>query len=78
MANKRDNGTGTIYQRENGTWMGKIFIGKTPEGTSKYKCFSGKTQTEVKRKIKEYNQSNDKTNIVKATVEQYLDKRNAH
>lgn len=69
---RRDNGTGTIYQRENGTWVGRIYLGKNAEGKPRYKSLSGKTQAEVKRKIKEYNQGGNKTEIKKISVEEYI------
>ena len=69
---KRDNGTGTIYQRENGTWVGRIYLGKNADGEPRYKSLSGKTQAEVKRKIKEYNQGGNKTEIKKISVEEYI------
>ena len=69
---RRDNGTGTIYQRENGTWSGRIYLGKNEEGKPRYKCFSGKTQAEVKRKIREFNQGGCKTEIRKVSVGEYV------
>lgn len=48
MAQKRDNGTGTIYQRANKTWVGKIYLGLDETGKEKFKYFSGKTEAEVK------------------------------
>ena len=60
MAQKRDNGTGTIYQRANKTWVGKIYLGLDETGKEKFKYFSGKTETEVKKKIREYNQSDSR------------------
>lgn len=58
MASKRDNGTGTIYQRSNGSWVGKIYLGRGEDGKEKFKYLSGKTEAEVKRKIREFNKSN--------------------
>lgn len=49
MAQKRDNGTGTIYQRANKTWVGKIYLGLDETGKEKFKYFSGKTEAEVKK-----------------------------
>ena len=43
-------GTGTIYQRENGKWVGVIRDVSTDNGKVKTKCFSGKTEAEVKVK----------------------------
>ena len=57
MAQKRDNGTGTIYQRANKIWVGKIYLGVDETGKEKFKYFSGKTEADVKKKIREYNQS---------------------
>lgn len=72
MTNKRDNGSGTIYQRPNGSWQARIYIGKKEDGTPKFKYITGKTQAEVKRKIKEYNQGGNKTEIKKISVEEYI------
>lgn len=56
---RREKGTGTIWQKDNGTWMGRIDIGRGQDGKRKFKNFSGKTEAEVKRKIREYNKSGD-------------------
>lgn len=69
---KRDNGTGTIYQRVNGSWVGKIYIGRDEAGKEKFKYFSGKTEGEVKRKIREYNQSGTKIETKKISLQEYL------
>ena len=37
MGQKRDNGMGTIYQRSNGSWVGKIYLGRDQSGKGKYK-----------------------------------------
>lgn len=72
MAQKRDNGTGTIYQRENKTWVGKIYLGLDENGKGKFKYFSGKTEAEVKKKIREYNQSGTKIETKKISLQEYL------
>ena len=69
---RRDNGTGTVYQRPNGSWVGRIYMGRGADGKPKYKCFSGKSQAEVKRKIKEFNQGGCKTDSTKVSVEEYI------
>ena len=69
---RRDNGTGTVYQRPNGSWVGRIYLGRGADGKPKYKCFSGKNQAEVKRKIKEFNQGGCKTDSTKVSVEEYV------
>lgn len=54
---RREKGMGTIVQRESGTWSGRVSIGRGADGKVKYKYFSGKTEAEVKRKIREYNKA---------------------
>lgn len=72
MAQKRDNGTGTIYQRANKSWVGKIYLGRDETGKEKFKYLSGKTEGEVKRKIKEFNQSGVKIDAKKISLQDYL------
>lgn len=72
MAQKRDNGTGTIYQRSNGSWVGKIYLGRDETGKEKFKYLSGKSEPEVKKKIKEYNQSGSKIETKKISLQDYL------
>lgn len=72
MAKKRDNGTGTIYRRDNGTWVGKIYIGRDHTGKEKFKYLSGKTESDVKRKIREYNKSATPTDTSRVSVENYI------
>lgn len=69
---KRDNGTGTIYQRTNGSWVGKIYLGRDASGKEKFKYLSGRTEGEVKRKIREYNQAGTKIDTNKISLEDYL------
>ena len=50
MANingRREKGMGTIYQRENGTYVGRITVGLKSDGKPKTKCFSGKSKVSV-------------------------------
>lgn len=75
MATRRDNGQGTIIKRENGTYQLKFRDGKKTDGKPNRVCFSGKTQAECKRKLKEYLQqkalmSNNHTDM---TVDEYAD-----
>ena len=53
MQKRRDNSTGTIYQRKNGRWQGKIRDGRLPNGKPKIIYVSGKTKTEVAKKLRE-------------------------
>ncbi len=66
--NKKDNGTGSIRQRKDGSWEARICI----EGENK--SIYGKTQPEVKRKLKEYIRLKAKgyNNVKKITLNEYL------
>ena len=47
-------GEGSIFQTKDGTWKGVLEIGKTSDGKRKRRAFYGKSQKEVKTKIKEF------------------------
>lgn len=51
MASRRDNGSGTIYQKKNGYWCAEIQIGTTDDGKPIKKSFSGKTRAKAKNKL---------------------------
>ena len=53
MAKKRANGEGNIRKRKDGRWEGRYTVGHDPEtGKAIIKNVLGKTQTEVKEKLK--------------------------
>lgn len=73
MANKKstrkDNGTGTIVQRSDGRYMGKIMMGYTPDGKPNCLYAYGKTEAEAKRKLKAKIQAyNDSRGIITESV----------
>lgn len=72
MMQRREKGTGTIYQRENGKWIGRVAVGRGANGKNQYKCFSGKTEAEVKRKIREFNKSGAQADPTKVLFSDYL------
>ncbi len=77
MADKkrRDKGDGCISQRTDGTWTARIRVGLTPEGKPKIKAFYGKSEREVKKKLKEFEKElhkNDMSVVQKGTVESYM------
>lgn len=77
MADKkrRDKGDGCISQRADGTWTARIRVGLTPEGKPKIKAFYGKSEREVKKKLKEFEKElhkNDMSVVRKGTVESYM------
>ena len=54
MAKKRTNGEGSYSQRADGRWCWKMMDGYTPEGKPNTVVIYGKTQKEVKEKVKQY------------------------
>ena len=53
MAKRRANGEGNIRKRKDGRWEGRYTAGRNPEtGRAIYKNVLGKTQAEVKQKLK--------------------------
>ena len=75
MATRRDKGEGCISQMANGKWTARLTVGRTAEGKQIIKAFYGKTEKEVKRKLKDYKIELIKNNhleIKKETIEEYL------
>ena len=53
MAKKRANGEGSIRKRKDGRWEGRYTAGRDPDtGKPIYKNVLGKTQAEVREKLK--------------------------
>ena len=53
MAKRRANGEGNIRKRKDGRWEGRYTAGRDPEtGKAIYKNVLGRTQAEVKQKLK--------------------------
>lgn len=74
---KRKDGEGSVYQLENGKWVGKLYLGKKPDGKPNRKTFSGNTEAEVKKKIKAFNKEKEKylaENVVSVTLQDYMKK----
>ena len=69
---RREKGTGNVYQKSDGTWIGRMTVGKQADGRPKIKYFSGKTEAEVKRKIRDFNKSNELVDYKKVSLEEYL------
>ena len=67
MAKRRANGEGSIRKRSDGRWEGRYTAGRDPEtGKAIYKNVLGKTQTEVKDKLKKAIEETAGLDIVKA------------
>ncbi len=77
MAKRRSNGEGNIRKRKDGRWEGRYTAGFDPvTGKQVFKNVLGKTQAEVKEKLKkalEENQKVDFTRTGKYTVSQWME-----
>ena len=77
MAKKRANGEGSIRKRKDGRWEGRYTAGHDPEtGKAIYKNVLGKTQAEVKEKLKQAigeTQALDITKTGKYTVGEWME-----
>lgn len=69
---RREKGTGSVYQRPNGSWTGRVELGRGLNGKRNFKFFTGKTEGEVKRKIREYQKSNVSKDSEKVLFGVYL------
>lgn len=72
---KREYGTGSVSQRKDGKWQGRVNLGRDINGKRKQKYFYGDTEKEVKKKLKDYFLSGEKynaNNIAKMTLEEFL------
>lgn len=77
MAKKRANGEGSIRKRKDGRWEGRYTAGHDPvTGKTIYKNVLGKTQAEVKEKLKRAIEDSAKLDMSKVgqyTVGQWMD-----
>ena len=51
---KRDHGEGSITLRKDGKWTARVQLGTKADGKPKIKAIYGKSESEVKRKLKEF------------------------
>lgn len=47
-------GSGSVSRRKDGIWTARLIIGKNPNGRPKIRAFYGKTEQQVRKKLKEY------------------------
>ena len=57
MAKKRSNGEGTLHKRKDGRWEARLMIGYREDGRPNIKACYGKTQKEVKDKVKAFREA---------------------
>lgn len=72
---KRKAGEGSVYQLANGKWVGKLHIGFKANGKPHRKTFSGKTEAEVNKKIKDFNKEKEKfssENAIKLSLNEFI------
>ena len=66
MAKRRSNGEGSIRKRKDGRWEGRYTAGINPEtGKQIFKNVLGKTQLEVKEKLKQALSESQKLDFTK-------------
>ena len=69
MAKKRVNGEGTIGKRKDGRWEARYIVGRDPEtGKQIRKSILGKTQAEVRAKLKDALAEAAEIDVVKQRV----------
>ena len=69
MAKKRANGEGSIRKRKDGRWEGRYTAGHDPNtGKTIYKNVLGKTQGEVKEKLKKAIADSQQLDVTRATT----------
>ena len=54
---RNHNGEGSVFQVAEGKWVAKICTGIQPDGKPILKQFSGKTESVVRKKLKEFKKS---------------------
>ena len=76
MAKRRANGEGNIRKRKDGRWEGRYTAGRDSEtGKAIYKNVLGKTQAEVKEKLKQAIAASQQLDVNRAkncTVESWI------
>ena len=72
---RREKGMGSVSQRKDGSWTARVTLGVDSNGKRKVKALYGKTEREVKKKLKGFQQElikNDYKEVQKTTVEEYM------
>lgn len=72
---RREYGSGSISQRADGTWTARMVIGVNEKGKPRIKALYGKTEREVKKKLKDFQKEfykNDQSVVQRSTVESYM------
>lgn len=75
MAQRRPTDTGTVYQRKDGRWIGRLDVGFTAKGTRRYKSVSADTKRKAEKKLADLLKTVDHDTTVNArtTVKTWCD-----
>ncbi|WP_312729397.1 hypothetical protein, partial [Enterococcus sp.] len=64
MAERREKGTGSVFQTKDGKWHGTFELsGRDENGHKKTKNFSGKSELEVRKKMKAWKAEQEKFSV---------------
>lgn len=72
---RREKGTGSIRKINDNKFYGRLNLGRNSDGKQNIKCFTGKTEADVKKQIREFNlnrKSMLSQNIGTTTLEKYI------
>ena len=72
---RREYGSGSVSQRADGTWTARMVIGVNEKGRPRIKALYGKTERDVKKKLKDFQKEfykNDQSVVQRSTVENYM------
>ena len=53
VTKRRPQGIGSLTQRKDGLWVGRVDVGWTPQGTRDRRTVSSKSKTEAARKLRD-------------------------
>ena len=58
---RREYGSGSVSQRADGTWTARMVIGVNEKGRPRIKALYGKTEREVKKKLRDSKKNSTRT-----------------
>lgn len=71
---RQGRGEGSVFEKPNGTWRGKVTVGYIEDGKQRFRWVSGKNQAEALAKVAELKQQlvSGTLSDTKLTVGRYL------
>lgn len=70
---RREKGTGTVYQDKNGIWRGKLRYTPEPHAKQVTVNFTGKSEADIRKQIREYNKVAQATPNKNVTLGSYAE-----